>query len=203
MSQAISSANSTAPSENFIHSGEADGEKNPSSNPAITSSGTVPASRRTLSAPASARAWRRLSKPGATRPRARRSPAAPARMIEGSSSEPCGATKLHSFALMPACAQAVPMTPINTPFQPIIYSVPSPAVTPRAKVAKVTPRLLVIMPLEAAGAIEVIDSVHICRCSMVRTISGPSNCFMKGGRARVSSAPNNAPARNKNNDASE
>jgi hypothetical protein len=54
-----SSANSAPPTVNFSHAGADDGEKNPSSVPAITSSGMIPATSREASAPASAIASRR------------------------------------------------------------------------------------------------------------------------------------------------
>ena len=46
----------------------------------------------------------------------RRNPAPPAMSIEGSSSDPCGATKLHSASDMLYWWQAAPITPSIMPF---------------------------------------------------------------------------------------
>lgn len=45
---------------------------------------------------------------------------------------------------------------------------------PRAKAVKLTVRLLVMMALEAAGAMELTERVHILWRWMVASICGPS-----------------------------
>jgi len=67
----------------------------PSSVPAITSRGIMPLTSRVASMPPRATDSFQRSAPGKSMAWPRRNPAPPAIMIEGSSSEPCAATKLH------------------------------------------------------------------------------------------------------------
>ena len=77
------------------------------------------------------------------------SPAAPARTMEGSSSEPCGATKLQRSRDMPCCWQATPMTPSSRPLKNMEYSGPRPKTMPPAKASEADGK--VVGHDEAAG----------------------------------------------------
>jgi len=117
---ASNNPNITAANPSFNPAGNAVGDTNPSITPATTSIGMVPTSSRTASAPASASASRRASTPGNSSPCAMRSPAPPAMKMAGSSSTPCGATKLHSCRLMPLIQHAAPITPSSSPLNTIM-----------------------------------------------------------------------------------
>jgi hypothetical protein len=134
-------------------------------------------------------------------PVAMRRPAAPAMQMLGSSSAPCAATKLHRSSAMRACAHAVLTTPSSMPLKKSSYSVHSPAVMPPAKVAKATPMLFVMIPVEACGFMLTRLCVHISCFSMEATIAGPRIMRWNIGRARLNSVPSAAPARKMATDA--
>jgi hypothetical protein len=154
--------------------GAALGETNPSITPAITSMGIVPSSKRVARPPDNSSESRRDSSPGKRSPRAISNPAPPAMKTAGSSSDPCGATKLHNCKAIPARAVAAPTTPNNNPLTASIQMVPKPPVIPSANMLNATDKLLVMIPDDAKGFTVTMESVHICCCSMASIMCGPN-----------------------------
>ena len=126
------------------------GDTNPSTSPAITNSGMVPSTSRTLFAPARTSDSFRGNTPGNNNPFAIPKPAPPAIKIAGNSNTPCAATKLHNGRLMPSRQHATATTPIINPFISIIHTVPIPVI-PAANAANATDMLFVKIPLDASG----------------------------------------------------
>ena len=100
-SQRFKKVKSIPPTVNFSHTGASDGEKKPSRHPATTNMGMMPETNFVASIPPRAMDSFQRRLPGKSMAWPRRNPAAPAMMMEGSSREPWGATKLQSATDMP------------------------------------------------------------------------------------------------------
>src|ERR1035438_6730834 len=96
-----SSEKSSPPTVNLSQTGAFEGEKKPSRQPAMTSMGMMPETSRVASMPPRATDSFQRKAPGKSMAWPRRNPAAPAMRMEGNSSEPWGATKLHNATDMP------------------------------------------------------------------------------------------------------